>query len=74
MIMNKKIKGKILYLISFTRYLKLKDGTYGESRDAGVTEKRVSAQALRFWLCAPAVVVTPLGDLQLGVFVQPDWA
>lgn len=56
------------------RYLKLKDGTYGESRDAGVTEKRVSAQTLRFWLCAPAVVVTPLGDLQLGVFVQPDWA
>lgn len=27
---------------------------------SGVTEKRVSVQTLRFWLCAPAVVVTPL--------------
>lgn len=41
---------------------------------SGVTGRRVSVQTLRFWLCAPAVVVTPLEDLQLGVFVQPDWA
>lgn len=39
-----------------------------------MTQERVSAQTRGFWLCAPAVVVTPLGDLQLGVFVQPDWA
>lgn len=46
----------------------------GRQEMSGVTEERVSAQTLGFWLRAPAVVVTPLGDLQLGVFVQPDWA
>lgn len=65
MIMIKKIiiiKGVILDLISFTQYLKLKEGTWrwGSHEMSGVTEKKVSAQTLRFWLCAPAVVVTPL--------------